>query len=157
MRDEPLPVLTPDKITRASQLLRRYMDAPAGDDGKTPYENNIDLDQKRVETIDGELTAPVGSFLDGQLSLSEFKTEIDGINTRNAHWGFKGIKGQMFFNLLFNTAENKSECAEETRAGIALPANDDMASSRIKTFASYVKRVGEEWIDAGNTHHGPQR
>jgi hypothetical protein len=79
---------------------------------------------------------------------------VDSINKKNELWGFKGIKGQMFFNIVFNVADNIDECNAEIKSAITLPENEQMASSRIKNFTSYVKRLGDQWVEAGNGKRG---
>ena len=56
----------------------------------------------------------------------------------------------MFFNLIVKVAEDLEECDQELKTGIALPENDTIAISRIKTFDSYIKRISRQWIEAGN-------
>jgi hypothetical protein len=47
-----------------------------------------------------------------------------------------------------------ADCEEEMKAALTLPTSDDMARSRIKTFIGYVKRIGEQHVEAGGTKHG---
>ena len=90
----------------------------------------------------------------GGTQLREFKSKIDGLNKQHERWGFKGIKGQMFFNMVVNVANDPDECDQEIKAAIAVPTSEEIARSRIKTFASYVRRLGEEHVDGGGTKHG---
>jgi hypothetical protein len=96
----------------------------------------------------------LSGYLEGSIPLLEFKRKVDGINKRNSLWGFRGIKGQMFFNMVVNTADDEEECDQELKTALVVPQNDKIASSRIRTFASYVKRIGDQWVEAGNTRHG---
>jgi hypothetical protein len=94
-------------------------------------------------------------YLSGLTDLAEFKAKIDRINKgKNALWGFKGFKGQMFFNMVVNVAEDPSECDQGIKAAITAPTNEEMASSRIKTFGNYVKRIGDYHLDTGGTQQG---
>jgi hypothetical protein len=95
----------------------------------------------------------LSEYLNGNVPLFEFKVKVDGINKRNPLWGFKGIKGQMFFNMVANVADDVDECDQELKGALAVPPNDHIASSRIKTFTNYVNRIGEQWVEAGNTRH----
>jgi hypothetical protein len=142
------------KRQRIMEVLHEYLAAGPGVNGKTPVEEDADLDRKRIAVIENDLKPLLNSFIGDTISLADFKSRIDSINKRNEHWGFNGIKGQMFFNMVVNVADNQDECAQEMKAAIAIPENDLIASSRIKTFASYVKRLGEQWVDAGNTRYG---
>lgn len=139
---------------RAIEAMRQLLAAPADAEGMTPFMQSRAADKRRVEVIETDMAPLLTSYLSGQIDLTEFKSKVDSINKRNELWGFKGIKGQMFFNMLENAADEPDECDQELKAAITVPTNDAMASSRIKTFLSYVSRVGEQWVEAGNSKHG---
>ena len=143
-------ILNDQQRQRALEALRQYLKAPK----KSPDLPPDELDKKRVQLINSELAPLVQTFLNGSVGISEFKSKIDGINKRNNWWGFKGIKGQMFFNLVVNVSDGDSDCEAELRAAIAVPADNNVAASRIKTFGSYISRLRQEWIDSGHTAHG---
>ena len=134
--------------------MNEYLSAPVGEDGKTQKAASEELDAQRVRLIDKELKPLIAEYLSGQIPLPGFKSRIDSINKRNEFWGFKGIKGQMFFNMVVNVADDEAECDQELKSAIALPPNEQVASSRIKTFVSYIKRLGEQWVVAGNKKYG---
>ena len=139
---------------RALEVMSEYLSAPRGPEGKTPVELSAELDANRVKLIENELKPLLADYLAGEVLLADFKSKVDGINKRNELWGFKGIKGQMFFNMVVNVADDAEECDQELKSALAVPANDQIASSRIKTFLSYVKRLGEQWVGGGNTRYG---
>lgn len=145
-----MPVLTDQQRQRAVEALREYIEAPK----KSPDLPPDELDNKRIELIDAELKPLIRSFIAGSVDLPAFKSKIDGINKRNNWWGFKGIKGQMFFNLVVNVSDGGPECEAELKTAIALPADNTVAASRIKTFVSYVNRLREDWTESGHTAHG---
>ncbi len=148
-----MTLLSPEQQRRAIELLEEYLNAPVDAEGLTPRQRMEDLDRERAELIDSTLRPLVKAYLSGGLTLEDFKTKVDGINKRQQYWGFKGIKGQMFFNMIVNGAESVDECDAELKAAIVEPANDDMAQSRIRTFASYVKRIGDQVVEAGGSNH----
>jgi hypothetical protein len=78
------------------------------------------LDKNRCELIEKQLAPAIQAFLTGSMPLAEFKTEIDSINKQNTLWEFSGIKGQMFFNLLFNACTDEAELTAELTAAISL-------------------------------------
>jgi len=141
--------LQPEQKRRAVELLQEYMAAPSGPDGRTPRAVQTQLDRDREELIDSTLKPLVESYLAGQMPVAEFKSKNDGLNKRHEYWGFKGIKGQMFFNMVVNVSNDGDECDSELKAAIVVPASEDMARSRIKTFASYVKRISEQHVESG--------
>jgi len=135
--------------------MQAYLAAPKNLEGQTPMEVEAECDQHRVHLIEGELKPLLQDYLSGLANLAEFKTKIDGINKKkNAFWGFKGIKGQMFFNMVVNAAEDPSECDQGIKAAITAPTNEEMASSRIKTFSNYVKQIGDYHLESGGTKQG---
>jgi hypothetical protein len=139
---------------RALEAMNEYLSAPRGPEGKTPAEDDAELDANRVRLIENELKPLLADYLADKIALVDFKSKIDGINKRNEFWGFKGIKGQMFFNMVVNVADDAEECDQELKSALAVPANEQIASSRIKTFLSYIKRLGEQWVGGGNTRYG---
>jgi hypothetical protein len=143
--------LTPDQLSHAVEVMREYLNAPPTPDGKTLSEASTELDKERAALIDSQLKPLVEGYLAGRVGLGEFKTKNDGINKRQNIWGFGGIKGQMFFNMVMNVAHDNAECDQEIKAAIAIPANEEMARSRIRTFASYARRIGENYVEGGGT------
>ena len=152
-----MSILNEQQRQRAIEIMQEYLAAAPEPLGKTSTEvkrRDFPLDEKRVAVIEEKLKPLLKSFLDGETALGEFKSGIDSLNKRNSYWGFKGIKGQMFFNLVFKVADDLEECNEELKSAIMAPENEKIASSRLKTFASYIKRLGLEWVDAGNDSRG---
>lgn len=139
---------------RAVEVMNEYLLAPRGPEGKTPMEISEELDRNRAKLIESELKPLLADYLTGKVVLAEFKSKVDGINKRNEFWGFKGIKGQMFFNMVVNVADDAEECDQELKSALAVPPNEQIASSRIKTFLSFIKRLGEQWVGGGNTRYG---
>src|SRR5258708_3362527 len=133
--------LSAEQLARAVEVMHEYLRAPPTADGKTPSIRSVERDKERAELIDGQLKPLVEAYLAGKVPLDEFKSKIDGINKRHEHWGFKGIKGQMFFNMVVNVAHDTAECDQEIKAAIVAPTSEDMARSRIRTFSSYVRRI----------------
>jgi len=146
--------LSKEQRQRALEVMQEYLDAAQINDGKTPVVRSIEWDSERVKVIESQIKPLLSEYLNGSIPLSDFKSRIDSINKRHSLWGFRGIKGQMFFNLVVNVSDDINECDQELKVALASPDNVQIASSRIKTFGSYVKRVGEQWVEAGNTRHG---
>ncbi|MFM0521001.1 MULTISPECIES: hypothetical protein [Caballeronia] len=121
--------------------------------GKTPVEECRDLDENRRAIIASILRPALDRFFDGAMSLADFKPEIDRTNKRHEYWGFKGIKGQMFFNLLYNACVDEAELAAELKLALQAPADEAIAKSRIRNFASYVRRIGEDYVAGGASKH----
>jgi hypothetical protein len=146
--------LSPEQHARAVEVMQEYLHAPPNPDGRTPAQRSAGGDKERAELIDGQLKPLVDDYLAGKVPLDEFKSKIDGINKRHEHWGFKGIKGQMFFNMVVNVAHDPDECDREIKAAIDVPSSEDMARSRLSTFTGYVRRIGDAHVEAGGTRQG---
>ena len=147
-------LLDKQNLQLATEIMEEYLSAPAADDGKPPMQDSHDRDKKRINVIDNVLKPLLDQYFNNEIPLQEFKFKVDGISKTHPHWGFRGIKGQMFFNMLLNTTDNHDECDQEIKSAIQVPSSDEIASSRIKTFRSYVKRIGDQWVDAGNNRYG---
>ena len=145
--------LTPELREIALEALRAYLHARPTPGGQTPVELEKIADQKRIELIEVSLKPLLKKFLSNSISVAEFKRQIDSINKQNPFWGFSGIKGQMFFNMLVKTAEDPSEFDNQLRSAAREPANEDDAASRLRDFQSYVTRVGQQFVDAGGDAH----
>jgi hypothetical protein len=147
-------MLDEQQCKRAVEVMNEYLSAPPGQDRKTPLEVDVELDKNRVNVIEERLKPLLADYLSGKIALADFKSRVDGINKSNKFWGFNGIKGQMFFNMVVNVADDAEECDQELKSALAVPPNEQIASSRIKTFLSYIKRLGEQWVSGGNTRYG---
>ncbi|MGA3306298.1 MAG: hypothetical protein ABSC26_09880 [Stellaceae bacterium] len=149
--------LSPELKEIALEALNAYLYAPVASDGKTPIQIEAEWDRERIEIIEKKLRPLVTNYLNGSIPLVDFKRQVDGINKQNPLWGFSGIKGQMFFNMLLNTAEDKSECDTQIKAAIRVPTDEGIAIRRLRDFKSYVDRVGQKYVDAGGTLQGRPR
>src|SRR5207249_2751293 len=117
-------LLTQQQRDRAVEVMREYLAAPPNLDGRTPRVVQRERDEDRVRHIEGDLKPLLKGFLEGRVALSDFKSQIDGLNKRYQYWGFKGIKGQMFFNMLVNTASDEKECEHELKKALVTPASE---------------------------------
>jgi hypothetical protein len=142
-------LLNEAQVRQAVEAMRACLAAPRGTDGLTFLETQSAHEQKRAAVIETELQPLLREYQAGRIDLATFKTRIDGINKENHLWGFRGIKGQLFFNLVVKAAEDRAECDRELKQAIAAPPNEEAASRQIGTFASYVNRVGEAHVRGG--------
>jgi hypothetical protein len=149
-----MSVLSPEQQRRALELLNEYRSAPTNPDGLTIEQVEKGLDQRRVDLIESTLMPLLSSYLHGQLPLPDFKSKIDGINKQHPYWGFRGIKGQMFFNMLLNVANRSEEVDSELKAAASQPSDEANARSKINTFRNYVHALGEEFIESGGGKQG---
>jgi hypothetical protein len=147
-----MPILSEEQVAVALKALGTFLSAaPNPETGLTPAESSKELDEKRLKVINAPLLPLLSNFLTEAVSLADFKTQVDRTNKRNELWGFKGVKGQMFFNLLYNGCVDEAELSAELRAAIVVPDNNDIAKSRIRNFSSYVRRIGQTIEAAGGS------
>lgn len=147
-----MSLLDEAQTVRAIKTMEAYLSAPPDNvSKKTPAQDSAELDKKRRALIADRLLPALTKFFDGTMPLTDFKPEIDRLNKQNELWGFKGIKGQMFFNLIFNACLDENELTSELKSALACPADEEIAKSRIRNFASYVRRIGDDHVAAGNS------
>ncbi|TKX64606.1 MULTISPECIES: hypothetical protein [Halorubrum] len=79
-------------MTSPPELFESFL---ASERAQTHYnERNAERDEVRRE----ELFPLLNRFLDGDVTLEEFKPRNDGLNKQYPYWGFDGFNGQMHFN-----------------------------------------------------------
>src|SRR4051812_23119565 len=113
-----MPVLDVNQQQRAVEAMRAYLSAPRNAEGQTYPERAAERDGMRRQLIADKLRPLLDAYLGGKVGLTDFKSQTDGINKRHEYGGFKGIKGQMFFNMLVNTAADADECDQELKAAL---------------------------------------
>jgi hypothetical protein len=142
-----MPILNDEQVNAALLLMHSFSSAPRISKGTLPTELEVqaERDRKRVEVIENILKPLVRNYLNGEVQLSEFKTKVDSTNKSNGNpWGFSGMIGQMFFNMIFNKVASKQEFDLILKQVIVAPENEEMASNLIQTFVSYIKDLGDE-------------
>ena len=141
--------LSPELKKVILDAVREYLAAVPEAGGPSLVKIESALDQQRAKLIDEKIKPLLTGYFDGSVPLPIFKRQIDGINKQNQLWGFKGIKGQMFFNMLVNNAKSENESDSELKSALLVPANDEVAARQLRKFHEYVVRVGDQLIAAG--------
>lgn len=126
-------MLNGDQKSRAIEVMRDYL-AAENEDGTTPVGRHREIDDNRVSIITEELQPLLSDFLDDKIELGDFKTRIDSLNKRHSYWGFKGIKGQMFFNMIVNVSDDERDVDAELKSALSVPSSEDAARSRSRHF-----------------------
>ncbi len=102
-----------------------------------------DIDKKRLDAIE-TLNIVIDDFLIDKIDIAEFKTDIDSFNKQNNLWGFRSIKGQMFFNLLLKTTTTEAQNKRLTKLlkeCITEPKNITDALSKIEALDKYTSSI----------------
>jgi hypothetical protein len=124
-----------------ADLVREYLhDAKAVDSLRSRDDQRLRISQ--------DVDRLIKSFLSGGLSLADFKVRLDQINRRNPLWGFGGIIGQMFFNMLYNASSDKADLAKILTDCIEVPASLEEAGLKISRLQGYVERMRTGLEDA---------
>jgi len=104
-----------------------------------------ELDKERLDAIP-EVNSVITKYLQDEISLDEFKSSIDSINKSNRLWGFKGISGQMYFNMLYNSSSGYGmldDLDSILKAVIDLPDNLSDAKSKITQLSEFSDKLRE--------------
>ena len=141
--------LNQEQVDNCLQVLKSYLEDEAS------IEWHEDLDDRRILIIK-RVKPLINEYLSNQLTVGEFKTKIDSISkTKKGKreevgdlWGFKGIKGMMFFNLLHTACELHTINLDDLlKPAISLPSNRDEALSQMKTFYEIVSDIQGKYDD----------
>ena len=142
--------LEKSQIERVQQIWQAYVDSGKTFLNASKEFTQQELDQARKDTIP-EVLDWLNQFMRGDVPLEEFKTVIDGINKRNRLWGFQGINGQMFFNMLTKNSiagNHLEEFDQLLKKSLSVPDNLDNAKSIIVKFERFTKSLGKYSADA---------
>jgi len=151
-----IPKISTDHRAILAAAVHAYLNAPVLASGQSPIEMEADFDRRRVSIIEEILKPMLSDFLSDAISLAEFKRRIDGINKQNQLWGFSGIKGQMFFNMLVRSATELGHVEEldhQLKATLREPVDDEGAASKLESFSDYVSKLGKTFVDNGGSVH----
>src|ERR1700674_118411 len=149
-------ILTPDQKQIANDALNAYLCAPPDSQGRSLTDLQKEFDDLRVNVIDNKLKPLLNNYFDGVMSLPAFKREIDSINKQNQLWGFRGIKGQMFFNVLLNVTQTE-ECDPILKGVLAVPADDMAAAAQLERFRDYVEDAATRFSRTGGDRRAAPR
>jgi len=123
-------------------LIENYKSMYYSPEWKEIIDKDKTLDRNRAILIKNELYPLLIMFFEGNCSLTEFKSRIDSINKKNNNpWGFSGIKGQMFFNLLVKNADNESNCASILKYALKVPQDNYGAKDKILQLEQYIDEI----------------
>ena len=130
---------------RAIQIWKKYYAEGEESLNASQEYTQRELDQRRREIIP-EVLQVLQAYLSGQSALEEFKSKIDSINKRNRLWGFQGINGQMFFNILTKISalgEKTADLENFLKRSLPLPESPQQAAHTIDEFAQFAKGLGK--------------
>ncbi len=111
---------------------------------QTVEDNNIKMqyasfDDNRLTAIE-ELKKLLGSFLKGDLSMTDFKENSETMCRTYPHWGFKGFSGQMQLNQYVNNIEDETK-EKNLKEALSLPKTLEEAVLKIDKLAEYLMEL----------------
>lgn len=92
-----------------------------------------------------EIRKLLDDFVDGRISIADFRSAIDSESKRHNYWGFKAINGQMFFNMLTKVADagnRTDELASCLRKVIVIPADLEAGLRAISRLSQLAEDLG---------------
>lgn len=105
------------------------------------------IDDARLKSIEN-LKILINQFLNNEIDVFEFKTNIDSYNKRNNLWGFTATKGQMFFNqLVKNNESNIDKLTLLLKKVIAEPNDIEDALSKIDALEKHCNSIFQKAKD----------
>jgi hypothetical protein len=137
--------LNEEQKKRAIQIWQKYSNEGEHFTNASQEYTHEQLDQRRVEVIP-EVLSVLQNYLSGKAQLDEFKTKIDSINKRNRLWGFKGINGQMFFNILTKTSragDKTGDLEALLKCSFPLPTSPEHSSKILEEFSVFTKSLSK--------------
>lgn len=97
------------------------------------------FDEKRVGAIP-EIEEIVKDFLDGSMSVTDFKEKSDSLSRKYPYWGFGGFSGQMQLNQYAKNIENPQK-EQRLREALVLPKDLNEAVAKINNLAEYLSEL----------------
>jgi len=89
-------LLSPVQLDKIHDIIQKHL---------LSQNTEIDFDNKRKSLIPS-IVSLIDDYIENKIDLSIFKTKNDSINKQNEYWGFKGMSGQMFLNMIYNISQN---------------------------------------------------
>jgi len=97
-----------------------------------------DFDKERLETLN-KVREFLEEFFNQSISLEEFKKKVDSLNKQNPYWGFRGVNGQMFFNMLYKSSNDKKALKVLLLEVFKSPKDIQKAKEKINKIIDFVK------------------
>ena len=110
-----------------------------------------EFDNERLETLK-QVSDILEGFFTEVTSLEEFKTRVDSLNKQNPYWGFRGVNGQMFFNMLYKSSNDKKALKILLLDILKVPKDIEKAKDKINKVINFVKIN----IDGGDKRKVPR-
>ena len=143
-------ILNTTQTERALQIWQRYLNEGERFINASQEYSHEELDQHRREVIP-EVMGWITQFANGEVPLEEFKTAVDGINKRHRLWGFKGVNGQMYFNMLTKKSLAGDRLAELDgllKMIFPVPSGETEIRDKMDKLVDFTRGLGQYSQDA---------
>lgn len=95
-----------------------------------------------------EIKKLIRNYLSKKDELKVFKSALDSYNKRHNYWGFAAMKGQMFFNQLWNSSEGDHKILDEKlKEVITQPKDINEALEKIDSLEQLVLKLSNKIED----------
>ena len=129
-------------MTTPEQLFEEFLE------NDRVQERYADRNERRNRVRQEHLLPLLEQFLNGEITLEEFKPRNDGLNKEYPLWGFDGFNGQMHFNQMQNAAPDTSKLADRFRDILPSPNDRKEAADSISSFANLAKDYRANNLDS---------
>jgi hypothetical protein len=141
--------LSEKQIGLLNTLIKDYLDNGKKIIHDEEVEEEKIFDEKRIEVMK-DLKKLITDFQKDSIHLDVFKIKVDGINKKNRLWGFRGMSGQMFFNIIYNLAQSKKQTDKLNKLlknCIKLPKDLNEAKEKIISMNNFINELGKDVHD----------
>ncbi len=131
------------------RIWKRYN---AGNHVSEPGGISFDEWHRKTTEIAPQIEHIINEYLSGRIDLDDFRKRIDSGNKGRGRtsklWGFAGLKGQMFFNMVVSAKDKFQRNLDELlKEVIPEPENRADAVSKMQTFLNAVEQVAQTYDD----------
>ena len=142
-------MLNDSQKKKVSEIWGNYDAGAARMKNPSGVDTSLALDAKRDELIP-RIRKLFDDYFAGRVGLAEMKTANDGINKSQNYWGFRGMNGQMFFNMFFNCSEEQGRLDaldKLLKAALPVPKDSKDAAAKIGAITKFSAELGEKCSD----------
>lgn len=129
-------------MTAPSDLFTAFLES---DRSQSRYRSR---NENRDQVRNNRLLPLLNQFLDGEISLDEYKSRNDGLNKQYPNWGFDGFNGQMHSNQMYNATPDEDDLTVHLREVLPVPESREEAAERINEHATLARTYRNNSIDA---------
>ncbi|MCD4686806.1 MAG: hypothetical protein K8S97_12805 [Anaerolineae bacterium] len=126
------------------QRLVTLLDQMLADNTAVAYYKQIDAERDATR---GDIVALINDFVQHHIDGEAFRAEFDQkTRTDWDTYGFKGLSGAMFLNMLLKHVPDTAELTEQLRDAVCLPVSVNAGREQMQVFQGYLEELIETRI-----------